>query len=134
MFSFPKKEHLCGDKNIERLHKDGKSLLVYPLRVVYLPVEEEEVPVKVMVSVSKRKFKRAVKRNRVKRLMREAYRLNKNDLIAFSEENNIALHIAFQYIATEIESFQKVSEKMQSALKKIIRNLQLNNENVEETH
>lgn len=131
MFSFSKKEHLCGDKNIERLYKDGKSLLVYPLRVVFLVVENESVPVRVMVSVSKKKFKRAVKRNRVKRLTREAYRLNKNELIDFSAEKNIQLHIAFQYIATDIENFQKVNEKIQIALRKIIQNLKPINESIE---
>lgn len=122
-FGFPKKEHLCGDKSIEKLHTSGKSFLVYPLRIVYLVVENEDVPVRAMVSVSKKKFKRAVKRNKIKRLMRETYRLNKTDVNTFACTNGIYLHIAFQYIANEIESFQTINEKMQLALKKIIQKL-----------
>ncbi|VBB47338.1 Ribonuclease P protein component [uncultured Paludibacter sp.] len=131
MYTFPKKEHLCGNKNIENLYTNGKSFLIYPLRIVYLQIEKEEVPVRVMVSVSKKKFKRAVKRNRIKRLIRETYRLNKNELIAYAEQNDIKLHIAFQYIAAEIETFQKLNEKMQTALKKIEQNSQ-KHENAEE--
>ena len=122
-FGFPKKEHLCGDKNIEKLHTSGKSFLVYPLRIVYLVVENEDVPVRVIVSVSKKKFKRAVKRNKIKRLMRETYRLNKTDVTNFVNENKHHLHIAFQYIANEIEPFQSINEKMILALKKIIQKL-----------
>ncbi|MGC3977311.1 MAG: ribonuclease P protein component [Paludibacteraceae bacterium] len=123
MYTFPKKEHLCGDKNIENLYKSGKSFLVYPLRIVYVSVEKEEVDVRVMISVSKKKFKRAVKRNRIKRLIREAYRLNKVELIHFTNTNQVKIHISFQYIASEIESFQKINEKMQLAIKKITQNV-----------
>lgn len=125
MHTFPKIEHLYGDKNIENLYANGKSFLVYPLRIVYLAVENEEIPVRVMVSVSKKKFKRAVNRNKIKRLMRETYRLNKNELITFSVEQQLKIHIAFQYIATEIETFQTLNVKMQTALGKIIQKLSI---------
>ena len=125
MHTFPKIEHLYGDKNIENLYANGKSFLVYPLRIVYLAVENEEIPVRVMVSVSKKKIKRAVNRNKIKRLMRETYRLNKNELITFSVEQQLKIHIAFQYIATEIETFQTLNVKMQTALGKIIQKLSI---------
>ena len=84
MNTFPKKEHLYGEKVIENLHTTGSSFLVYPLRVVYLNVSQpdEQIPVRVMIGVSKKKFKKAVDRNRAKRLMREAYRLNKSSLVS----------------------------------------------------
>lgn len=121
--AFPKKEHLFGVKPIDRLHTQGKAFIAYPLRVVYLMVDKEEemLPIRVMVNVSKKKFKRAVKRNRLKRLMREAYRLNKNQLIPIVCEQNIRLHIAFQYIAKEEISFEEVNAKMCKALEKLVK-------------
>ena len=59
----------------------SKSFSIFPIRVVYMPVEQGEAPVSILISVSKRRFKRAVKRNRVKRQIREAYRKNKELLI-----------------------------------------------------
>ena len=68
-----KSERLDKKKVIEKMFAGGsRSFSVFPLRVVYLPVEELEAPVSILVSVSKRRFKRAVKRNRVKRQIREA--------------------------------------------------------------
>ena len=78
-----KSERLDKKKVIEKMFAGGsRSFSVFPLRVVYLPVEELEAPVSILVSVSKRRFKRAVKRNRVKRQIREAYRMNKHGLLA----------------------------------------------------
>lgn len=80
-FSFHKEERLCSKRLIEALFAGGgKSMSAFPLRVVFMPVAQAETPapVSVMVSVSKRHFKRAVKRNRVKRQIREAYRLHKH--------------------------------------------------------
>lgn len=121
--AFPKKEHLYGVKPIDRLHTQGKAFIVYPLRVVYLIVdkENETLPVRVMVSVSKKKFKRAVKRNRLKRLMREAYRLNKNLLISTVCECDARLHVAFQYIANDELLFEEVNAKMCKALDKLTK-------------
>ena len=77
-----KSERLDKKKVIEKMFAGGsRSFSVFPLRVVYLPVEELEAPVSILVSVSKRRFKRAVKRNRVKRQIREAYRKNKSLLV-----------------------------------------------------
>ena len=74
--TLPKSERLDKKKVIEKMFAGGsRSFSVFPLRVVYLPVEELEAPVSILVSVSKRRFKRAVKRNRVKRQIIEAYRM-----------------------------------------------------------
>ena len=70
-----KVERLDKKKIIEKMFAGGsRSFSVFPLRVVYLPVEELEADASILISVSKRRFKRAVKRNRVKRQIREAYR------------------------------------------------------------
>ena len=69
-----KAERLNRKKVIEKMFAGGsRSFSLFPLRVVWLPVEELAAPVSILVSVSKRRFKRAVKRNRVKRRVREAY-------------------------------------------------------------
>lgn len=75
-----KTERLDKKKVIDKMFSGGaRSFSVFPLRVVYLSVEELEAPVSILVSVSKRRFKRAVKRNRVKRQIREAYRKTSTD-------------------------------------------------------
>ena len=81
MNTFNKIERLKNKKLIERLFDSGQSITVFPLKAVYLNTSfEDEVAAKVGVSVSKRLFGSAVDRNRIKRLLREVYRLNRNDI------------------------------------------------------
>ncbi len=116
-YSFPKSEHLYGEKKIGRLFAEGSSFVVYPLRVVFLQVGGEDgVPVKVMVSVPKKRFKRAVKRNRLKRLMRESYRLNKHLLTEHCVQSGMQLNISFQYISDEELDFDYIEKRMKKAL------------------
>ncbi|NER17383.1 ribonuclease P protein component [Spongiivirga citrea] len=76
---YPHKEKLKSRKLIEKIFAEGKSVSQFPLKMVYLPVElNSDSPLQVGVSAPKRKFKNAVTRNRIKRLMRESYRLNKH--------------------------------------------------------
>ena len=98
-YKFPKAEHLCLKRDIERLFSAGtKSLSAYPLRVVVGAAETGSVPVKVLMSVSKRRLHHAVDRNRAKRQMREAYRLNKHILLDSLAEGE-CLHLAFVWLA-----------------------------------
>lgn len=84
MDTFPKKQHLCRRKDIEALFGSGnRCISAFPLRVVYKPVEIAESfsePIQVLFSVSKRRFKHAVDRNRAKRQMREAWRRHRHVL------------------------------------------------------
>ena len=125
MNTFPKTEHLFGEKVIENLFKNGQSFITYPYRVVFLDVSHsvEELPLRVMMSVSKKKFKKAVTRNRIKRLMREVYRLNKTELVNFASDEKIKIHVAFQYVADEILSFDEMNNKMIKLTDKLKRNL-----------
>ncbi|MDO9152425.1 MAG: ribonuclease P protein component [Paludibacter sp.] len=119
-FSFPKQEHLCGEIPINRLFTQGKAFIAYPLRVVYIIDENKDlIPVKILVNVPKKRFKRAVKRNRIKRLMREAYRLNKPALIDFIKQRNLNLQIAFNYVSDEEFDFNTIEKQLVKALKKI---------------
>ena len=81
-FTFKRGERLKSRKVIEQLFKRGQSFAQYPLRIVWVDMEERrsEFPAQFALSVSKKKFKRAVDRNRIRRLVREAYRLNKHVL------------------------------------------------------
>jgi ribonuclease P protein component len=119
--SFPKSEHLCGDKRIGLLFTQGNAFIAYPLRVVYLIAPKKDLEfASVMVSVPKKRFKRAVKRNRLKRLMREAYRLNKQPLVALLKENDLQLHVAFNYVSDDELDFVAVEKKMKVALQRLM--------------
>lgn len=98
-----KSERLDKKKVIDKMFSGGaRSFSVFPLRVVYLPVEELEAPVSILVSVSKRRFKRAVKRNRVKRQIREAYRKNKHGLLQTLQDEGRQLAVAFIYLSDRL--------------------------------
>lgn len=118
--TFPKAEHLCGEIRTGKLFAEGKAFIVYPVRVVYKITEHNDnIPVKVLVGVPKKRFKRAVKRNRLKRLMREAYRTNKSILINKCLSSNTHLDIAFNYVSDEEVDFATVQQKIQMALQRI---------------
>jgi len=118
--SFSKSEHLCGEKRISRLFIQGEAFIAYPLRVVFLiePKKDQEFS-SVMVSVPKKRFKRAVKRNRLKRLIREAYRLNKHQLIEILAEKQLQIHIAFNYVSDDELDFVTIEKKMKFSLIKL---------------
>ncbi len=97
----------------------SRSFSIFPLRVVWLPVEELGAQVSILASVSKRRFKRAVKRNRVKRQIREAYRLNKQALLDVLEIHKCRLAIAFIYLSDELVESSVIEEKMKLALTRI---------------
>jgi len=125
-FSFPKKEKLCSQKVISDLFSTGRSFIRYPFRVVLLTLEEpQDVPAKVLISVSKRRFKRAYKRNLIKRRIREAYRLNKHLLFPLLEKNNVYIAVAFVYLPTEIKTFREIEDAMKNTLKDLVRRLSL---------
>lgn len=116
-----KPERLSRKKIIEKLFAGGsRSFSIFPLRVVWLPVEELDVQASLLVSVSKRRFKRAVKRNRVKRQIREAYRLNKQPLLEALAEKDLRLALAFIYLSDELTDSAVIAEKMQIALARIV--------------
>ncbi|WP_300703647.1 ribonuclease P protein component [Bacteroides sp.] len=115
-----KPERLDKKKIIEKMFAGGaRSFSVFPLRVVYLPVEELDAPASILVSVSKRRFKRAVKRNRVKRQIREAYRVNKHELLKVLDENHSRLAIAFIYLSDQLVESSLIEDRIKIALARI---------------
>lgn len=82
----PKSEHLCHKKLLGQLVNEGKGITAFPFRLIYLPTTlPEDVPYQVAFSVTKRRFKRAVDRNRLKRVMREAWRHSRPEIVAATE-------------------------------------------------
>jgi len=118
MLSFPKHSKLCGQERIARLYKEGKRFTAWPLRVTYQRLSTEDgisdQPTQVLVWAPKSLFKRAVKRNHLRRLMREAYRLHQDLLPADS-----GFIIAFNYIDKEEQPFAVIEKAIVKALKKI---------------
>ena len=140
MQTFSKKERLSSIKDIETLFKKGESLFVFPLKVVFIPRKADEIqnkqtqdenkqednkktttaPPRLLISVSKRNFKKAVDRNRIKRQIREGYRLQKSEF----DLSNIDT-FAFIYVAKEhIDStfLHKRIRKLVQMLEKEVKN------------
>lgn len=118
-FTFPKEERLSWKRYIDKLFAEGESFVAFPLRVVYCQLEEPTmgVPAAMLVSVPKKKFRRAVLRNRIKRLTREAYRLRKQVLLDALEAEGKQLLIAFLYVDKELCSFARMDKAMGKALR-----------------
>lgn len=115
--SFSKKQKLKGQKLIDKLFAEGLSVSVFPLRLIYL---QTDTSTQVGVSVSKKNFKRAIERNRIKRLMRESYRHNKKMLI----DNNVSGYaLMILYIGKDVPDYKLVNSKTQSLLTKFLDNL-----------
>ncbi|WP_160130149.1 ribonuclease P protein component [Kordia antarctica] len=115
---FPKEEKLKSKKCIEQLFSEGNSVSKFPLRLVFTATNlPTDVPIQAGFSVTKRNFKKAVTRNRIKRLMREAYRLNKNDVF-----NKISTTYAFMflYIGKQEPTFEEIEKSMIRLLQKFV--------------
>ncbi len=120
-FTFHIKERLKSQKIIEKLFLQGKSVTVYPLKLLYLEtVHWDGAKIKTGVSVSKRNFKKAVDRNRIKRLLREAFRLNKGEYF-----NNIPTSYALMilYIGKDTADFDLVNSKTKLLLSAFIEKI-----------
>lgn len=123
-YGFPKPEHLSLQRHIDALFAEGnRSTVAFPVRAVWQEVEWDghSPRVKVLVSVSKRKFKHAVDRNRAKRQMREAYRLNKY-ILAYNQSvssSSKALHIGFIWLANVPQESRFVQKRIVTLLKRI---------------
>lgn len=108
--TFPREQRLRSKRQIDALFKEGKGGFVYPVRYVVLSRETADPEVRVLISVSKRYHKRAYVRNRLKRRVREAYRLHKEDLRELIRQRGESLWLALLY-TTDQELDYRVIER-----------------------
>lgn len=120
-----KQERLNSTKAIERLFASRTSFVRFPLRVVYAQGDEccaeGTAPCRMVVSVSKRRFRRAVKRNRVKRLVREAFR-HKKSIVAQAGIGR-CVDVAFIYIGDEMPTQERITQAVEAALTRIVHEI-----------
>ena len=124
-FRFPKEEKLKSEKQIQAIFEKGSSITAFPLKMVYLESSNASAKIQVAVTVSKKKFKNAVHRNRIKRLLRESYRLHKH-LIFNKIEGSYAC--MFLYLGKEMPSYSEIEGSMIKILEKFLK--RVNNEEV----
>ncbi|MEZ4874516.1 MAG: ribonuclease P protein component [Flavobacteriaceae bacterium] len=114
-FSFPKEEKLKSRKLIEQLFAEGESFKKFPVKMLFLEIDS--LPkTQAAFSVPKRNFKLAVSRNRIKRQLREAYRLHKLDII---HNNGKKFALLFLYLGKEKTTYVEIERSLQSLLKKL---------------
>ena len=117
MNTLSKNESLKSIKLIRLLFSSKSSVFIYPFKVVYTVLEEDEsVPVQMLISVGKRKIRTAVARNRIKRLFREAYRLNRHTLIDVVNKKQMHIALAFVYVGDIDPDFQFIEERVKKSL------------------
>ena len=123
MQTFTKAERLCSKVLIDKLVETGKSFNSFPFRIIWLEVVENSASVQVVISVPKRIFKSAVDRNRLKRLTREGYRLNKQFL--YDALNNKKILLMLVYTSKTIIEYKEMEEKIKEALQRLSKNINL---------
>lgn len=120
-FSFSKKERLTERRTIKALFECETSFAHYPFRVYYMVGDDHsDQPLRAAVSVSKRIYKRAVDRNRLKRLTREAWRMNKGRLHSAMVQRNTSLVLMLVYTSAEMHDFSFISNKTREVVSKLL--------------
>ena len=129
--TFTNRERLKSRKLIQQLFAEGRSLTAFPVKLIYLPADHDSsFKIQAGVSVSKRNFKKAVQRNRIKRLIREAYRKNK-ELLYVSEHTKKHIFMFIYQGNRELE-YQVIEEKMKELLQAFLRKQERNERNEED--
>lgn len=119
-FSLPKAFRLKEAAIIDQLFEKGQTFAVYPFRVFHLPSAGiSPSPCRVVFPVSRKRMKRAVDRNRIRRLMKEAFRLHKHILLKSLENNGRSMVIAILFTGDHIPDFPEVEHKIMTALQRL---------------
>ena len=126
VFSYDKKEKLKSRKQLEDIFTSGKMFTVFPIKVFFKKVEEQDAIIKTGVGVSKRLLKKAVDRNRVKRLLRETYRTEKVLLQNALSGSNKKIKMFFLYIDTTLPTLKMLQQKMKTVIEKLTNEVKNN--------
>ncbi|MBE5318820.1 ribonuclease P protein component [Pedobacter sp. MR2016-19] len=128
MYTFKKEERLCSRKHLDLLFKSGSSFLLYPFRISYLFVDAPaNVQAQVVINVPKKRYKRAVDRNLLKRRIREAYRLNKQDKFYMSLPADRGLLLfSIQFVGKDKYEFAFIEKKLIATFKRFQNLIQPN--------
>lgn len=122
MSGFKKEERLCSRALILQLVKKGSSFLLYPFRITSYPAElpTKDYPVQLVINVSRRRFKKAADRNRIKRQVREAYRKHKSEeLYTHLRRNGHSLALMISYVGKELLPSAEMEKKLILVLKRL---------------
>lgn len=118
--SLSKNERLFLNRDIENLFAKGKAFMAFPLRVLYLWLDDEHTaPVSVFVSIPKKRIKMAHDRNRLKRLVRECYRVRKHELIEKGQREGKTLFVGFVYVGNEMSSHTTINQAISKSFDKL---------------
>ena len=124
MFEFPKKQKLCNETVIKEMFSSGKSFTTSAVRLVWKEDNnEDEVTIKSIIVVPKKKIILAVKRNIIRRRMKEAYRLHKIELENMLKDKKLQLSIAIIYQKDKILSYKNVEEEIKLILERLIKEI-----------
>lgn len=132
-FTFNKEQKLCSKILIDNLFSDGKRFKEGFIRVVHRQINNEEADFRsqVLISVSKRNVKKASKRNPIKRRIREAYRLHKNELLDVLNDSDTKISIAIIYQSSESIEYKRIEDKIILSLQRLAKVYGKSNENVD---
>lgn len=122
-FSFSKGERLCGVKAVSELFSGGRTITLPSLRIIYrlLPADPDIHPLRVLISVPKRHFKKAVDRNLIRRRIREAWRLHKKTLSETLMQKNNRLEVALIWTCTVTGSWDETLNCVKEAIGRLSR-------------
>jgi ribonuclease P protein component len=129
-YTLGKAERLKSRKAIEQLFEKGQAFSLFPLRVIYVLEKKEEErkgdPLQCGFSVSTKRFKKASDRNRIKRVLRETWRLQKKELQVAVAEQNMQLNVFLIYTGNELPEYEKLITKTAGAIKRLIKTVDEN--------
>ncbi|HMQ08159.1 MAG TPA: ribonuclease P protein component [Saprospiraceae bacterium] len=117
------RERLKDPKTIAQLLQEGIALFSYPVKLVYLHIPYDGGPYRFGVTVPRRKIKKAVKRNTIKRRIREAFRLNKEIISTLGTEKNVTYALFAIYVANEEIDYRIIENSMKKILNNMVNNL-----------
>ncbi len=121
VFSFSKEERLKSRNEIKELFANGSSFYLYPFKILFIKSPTTDTSTQVLFTVPKRAYKRAVDRNKIRRRIKEAYRLNKH-LLFTSNNDQYSLKIAYIYVGKKAYNFEFIQQKLVETLTRLNKN------------